>query len=287
VEPAARPVRLAELAARLLAPGASVAPGRHPEAHVDASAKVDPSSAVGAGAVVGAGAIVGPRTIVEAGAVLYPGVELGADCVIHARAVLRERTRVGDRVLVGAGAVLGSEGFGFVTDEQGERVRTPQLGRVVVEDDVEIGANATVDRGALGETRLRRGAKIDNLVQIAHNCDVGEDAIVVAQAGLSGSTRIGAGALVMAQAGTTDHVEVGAGAFVGARAGVHKDVPPGAQVYGSPQQDRGAWHRTMAAFVRLPELVRRVRALERALGLRPGTAAGRAAQAGEADEEEP
>jgi UDP-3-O-[3-hydroxymyristoyl] glucosamine N-acyltransferase len=204
--------------------------------------------------------------------------------VIHARAVLREGTWLGDRVLVEPGAVIGAEGFGFVTDESGARVRTPQRGRVVVEDDVEIGANTTIDRGALGETRIRRGAKIDNLVQIAHNCDVGEDAIVVAQSGLSGSTRVGAGAVIMAQAGTTGHLEVGAGAFVGARAGIHKDVAPGATVFGSPQQDRGAWHRTMAALVRLPEIVRRLRAVERAVGLRSSSARAPGRDDGDDDE---
>jgi len=275
VDPGARPVIRSPnpaldfaRAARHLAGATDPTPGVHPAARVHDAAKIDATASIGAGAVVGAGCVVGPRSVVHAGAVLYPEVQVGSDCTIHARVVLREGTWIGDRVLVEPGAVIGAEGFGFVTDEAGARVRTPQLGHVVIEDDVEIGANTTVDRGALGETRIRRGAKIDNLVQIAHNCDVGEDAIIVAQTGLSGSTRVGDGAVIMAQAGTTGHLQVGAHAFVGARAGLHKDVAPGAVVFGSPQQERGAWHRTMAALVRLPEIVRRLRAVERALGLR-------------------
>jgi UDP-3-O-[3-hydroxymyristoyl] glucosamine N-acyltransferase len=272
-------------AARHLAPSTPTATGIDPAAHVDRAAKVDATAVVEPAAVIRAGAIVGPRTIVHAGAVVSADVQVGADCVIHARAVLREGTCLGNRVVVQPGAVIGAEGFGFVTDEAGARVRMPHLGRVVVEDDVEIGANTTIDRGALGETRIRRGAKIDNLVQIAHNCDVGEDAIIVAQSGLSGSTRVGAGAVVMAQAGTTGHVEIGAGAFVGARAGVHKDVAAGAAVFGSPQQERGAWHRSMAALVRLPELVRRLRAVERALGLRGRPAGDPSRRRGDSDDE--
>lgn len=240
-------------------------PGVAHSARIASSAKVDPSARVEPGVVVGDHAEVGPRTVLHAAAVVYPGAQLGGDCVIHSGAVLREGARLGDRVVVGAGAILGGDGFGFVTDEQGQRVRMPQLGGLVVEDDVEIGANTTIDRGSLGDTRIRRGAKIDNLVQIAHNCDVGEGAIIVAQSGLSGSTRVGAGAIIMAQAGSAGHLEIGAGAFVAARSGLHKDVRPGARVYGAPPLEDRAWHRMMVAMKRLPELLRRVRALERAL----------------------
>jgi len=253
-------------------------PGVASGASVAVGAKVDATASIGAAALIGAGVVVGARSVIHPGAVLYPDVQVGADCVIHAGVVVREHCRVGDRVVLQPGVVIGADGFGFVTDEQGARVRMPHLGHVVIEDDVEIGANSTVDRGTLGETRIRRGAKIDNLVQIAHNCDVGEDVIIVAQSGLAGSTKVGAGAIIMAQAGTTGHLEIGAGAFVGARAGLHKDVAPGGRVFGSPQQEERVWHRVTAALTRLPDVLRRLRAVERAVGI--------AASRAEKDDEE-
>lgn len=232
-------------------------------AHVDATAAVDATASIEPGAVIGPGCRVGARSVVAANATLVANVELGRDCWIHAGAVLREDTRVGDRVVLQPGVVLGADGFGYVADETGRPVAMAHRGRVVVEDDVEIGANTTVDRATLDETRIRRGAKIDNLVQIAHNCDVGENALIVAQSGLSGGTIVGRGAIVMAQAGTTGHLRIGEGAFVGARAGLHHDVADGARVFGSPSMEERAWHRSMSALKRLPDLLRRVRRLER------------------------
>lgn len=233
---------------------------------IDATAVVDPTASVGPGAVVGPGCRVGARSVVAANATLVAEVEIGRDCWIHAGVVLREGTRVGDRVVLQPGVVLGADGFGYTMDEEGRLVAMAQRGCVVVEDDVEIGANTTVDRATLDQTRIRRGAKIDNLVQIAHNCDIGEDALIVAQTGLSGGTIVGRGAIVMAQAGTTDHVRIGERAFIGARAGLHHDVPDGARVFGSPATEERAWHRSVSALKRLPELLRRVRRLERLSG---------------------
>jgi UDP-3-O-[3-hydroxymyristoyl] glucosamine N-acyltransferase len=142
------------------------------------------------------------------------------------------------------------------------------LGRAVIEDDVEIGANSTVDRGTLGDTRIGRGSKLDNLVQIGHNCCIGERVVIVSQAGVAGSTRIGAGTIVMAQAGIAGHLSIGEGAFIGPQSGVHKDVPAGGRVLGSPQRRDLVFHREMAALGHLPKLLRRVRAIERALSLR-------------------
>ncbi|MFO0688883.1 MAG: UDP-3-O-(3-hydroxymyristoyl)glucosamine N-acyltransferase [Myxococcota bacterium] len=247
-------------------PPAGVAVG----AHVDPSAEIDPTAAIEAGARVGPRSRVGAGTVVAANATLASEVVVGRDCWIHSGAVLRERTQVGDRVVLQPGVVLGSEGFGLVADEQGRPVAMAHRGRVVVEDDVEIGANTTVDRATLDETRIRRGAKIDNLVQIAHNCDVGENALIVAQTGLSGGTIVGAGAIVMAQAGTTGHLRIGARAFVGARAGLHHDVADGERVFGSPAMEERTWHRAMAALKRLPDLIRRVRRLEQRLDPRAG-----------------
>ena len=191
---------------------------------------------------------------------------MGADCVIHAGCVLRERTRLGDRVVLQPGVVLGGDGFGYVITDTGELEAMPQLGGVVVGDDVEIGANTTVDRGTLGDTRIERGAKLDNLVQVGHNVVIGESALLVAQSGVAGSSRIGRGALIMAQAGIADHVVIGERAFVGPQSGVHGDVEDGGRVLGTPQRDLAESRRIFAAMRLLPALVARVRALERALG---------------------
>lgn len=248
---------------REFAPSARPPEGIAVGAYVDATAVVDSTASIEPGAVVGPGCRVGARSVIAANATLVAKVELGSDCWVHAGAVLREDTRVGDRVVLQPGVVLGADGFGYVLDESGRPVAMAQRGCVVIEDDVEIGANTTVDRATLDETRIRRGAKIDNLVQIAHNCDVGEDALIVAQTGLSGGTVVGRGAIVMAQAGTTGHLRIGERAFIGARAGLHRDVPDGARVFGSPATEEHAWHRSVSALKRLPELLRRVRRLER------------------------
>jgi UDP-3-O-[3-hydroxymyristoyl] glucosamine N-acyltransferase len=248
---------------REFAPTARPPEGIAVGAHVDSTAVVDSTASIETGAVVGPGCRVGARSVVAANVTLVANVELGSDCWVHAGAVLREDTRVGDRVVLQPGVVLGADGFGYVPDETGRPVAMAQRGRVVVEDDVEIGANTTVDRATLDETRIRRGAKIDNLVQIAHNCDIGEDALIVAQTGLSGGTVVGRGAIVMAQAGSTGHLRIGEGAFIGARAGLHHDVPDGARVFGSPATEELVWHRSVSALKRLPELLRRVRRLER------------------------
>jgi UDP-3-O-[3-hydroxymyristoyl] glucosamine N-acyltransferase len=265
---------------REFAPTARPSEGVAIGAHVDASAVVDPTASIEPGAVVGPGCRVGARSIIASNATLVAKVEIGSDCWIHAGAVLREDTRVGDRVVLQPGVVLGADGFGYVPDENGRPVAMAQRGCVVIEDDVEIGANTTVDRATLDETRIRRGAKIDNLVQIAHNCDVGEDALIVAQSGLSGGTIVGRGAIVMAQAGTTGHLRIGERAFIGARAGLHRDVPDGARVFGSPAVEEHAWHRSVSALKRLPELLRRVRRLERS---RDADGGGRSTSGGDSD----
>lgn len=252
-------------AVSLLLPPARPAAGVHPSTYVAAGATVDPSACIGPLCSIGEGARIGARSVLHAGVHVYPDVRVGEDCTIHAGVVLREGTDLGDRVSLQPGVVLGGDGFGYAFDEQGRLEKVPQVGRVVVEDDVEIGAGTTVDRASLGETRIRAGAKIDNLVMIAHNCDVGESAVVIAQAGLAGSTTVGRRAILMAQSGAAGHLTVGEGAFVAARAGLHKDVSPGARVFGAPAMDERRWHRVVAAMARLPEALRRLRAVEKKL----------------------
>jgi UDP-3-O-[3-hydroxymyristoyl] glucosamine N-acyltransferase len=257
-------------AARRIAPPAGFEPGVHPAACVDPAARIDPSASVGPGCAVGARSRVGPRSRLHARVTLYADVEVGADCVLHAGCVLREGTRLGARVLLQPGVVLGGDGFGYAMDEEGRLEALPRLGCVVVEDDVEIGANTTVDRGSLGETRIARGAKLDNLVQVAHNVAIGENAVVAAQTGIAGSTVVGARALLMAQAGIADHARIGERAFVAPKSGVRGEVGPGERVMGYPHREIGAFRRIWAALALLPGVLRRLRAVERRLGIPPG-----------------
>ena len=253
----------ARAAQQLVAAPVGVAPGVHPSAVVDPGAVVHRSARIGPGVTVASGCRIGPGCVLHPGVVLYEDVTLGADCILHARCVLREGTVLGDRVRLQPSVVIGGEGFGYVTDGDGEWVQAPQLGRVVLEDDVEIGAGSTIDRGSLGETRIRRGVKIDNLVMVGHNCDIGENAILVSQTGIAGSSVLEAGVIAMAQSGVAGHLRIGQGAFLAARAGVHKDVPAGARVFGYPHLEAGIYHKSMAALPRLPDALRRLRALER------------------------
>jgi UDP-3-O-[3-hydroxymyristoyl] glucosamine N-acyltransferase len=180
--------------------------------------------------------------------------------------VVRERVQIGDRVLVHAGAVIGSDGFGYLPLPDGIR-KIPHIGTVVLEDEVEIGANTTVDRAALGATVVGRGTKIDNLVMVAHGCRIGPGCLIAAQTGLSGGTTLGRGVMVGGQAGFSGHLTVGDGAQVAAKTGVHGDVPAGAVYGGYPAVEIRVWRRMMGALPRLPELLRRLRRVERVLGL--------------------
>jgi UDP-3-O-[3-hydroxymyristoyl] glucosamine N-acyltransferase len=170
---------------------------------------------------------------------------------------------LGDRVILQAGCVIGGDGFGYELDEGGELVKVPQLGNVVLEDDVEVGANATIDRARLGSTRVGRGTKIDNLVQIAHNVEIGAHSVLIAQSGIAGSTALGERVYFMAQSGAAGHLRIGDGSFVAARGGVIEDLPRGSRVYGFPALGERAWHRANVWLARLPEFARRLRALER------------------------
>jgi UDP-3-O-[3-hydroxymyristoyl] glucosamine N-acyltransferase len=261
-------------------PEPAVTPGVHLTAHVADSARIAPT------ATVAAFTVVGERVVVEGEAILHPHVFVGPDCrvgegsVLHPHVVLRARVDVGRRVIVHPGSVLGADGFGYVWDGQAHR-KIPQVGRVVVEDDVEIGSNVTVDRATFGETVIGRGTKIDNLVQIGHNTVVGAGSIIVAQAGVAGSCRIGRGVVLAGQAGIADHVEIGDGARIGSQAGVHRNVPAGTGMIGTPAMPGGTGLRALAAIGRLPEILqdlralgRRLAVLERRLGVEGGPAAG-------------
>lgn len=239
-------------------------PGVDPRAFVAADAEVE-DAAVEAFAWIGPGARVGAGSWIEAGAYVGRGVHVGRDCRLMAGSVVCEGSWLGDRVWLNPGAVVGGEGFGFAPTPEGH-VKIPQIARAVVEDDVEIGVNSCVDRGAVGDTVVGRGSKLDNLVQIGHGVEVGEHALLVAYAGIAGSARLGKRVVMAAKSGVIGHLEIGDGAEVGVQSIVMSDQPAGARLAGSPAIDRRIWLRAVTAFAKLPELLGRVRRLERLVG---------------------
>jgi UDP-3-O-[3-hydroxymyristoyl] glucosamine N-acyltransferase len=214
------------------------------------------------GAVLGDAVQVGTGTVIHAGAVIYEGAVIGSDCVIHANAVIRERCRIGDRCIIQPGAVIGSDGFGYAPDGAGY-YRIPQIGIVVLEDDVEIGANTTIDRAALEVTLVKRGTKIDNLVQIAHNCQIGENGMICSQVGISGSTTVGNHVTLAGQVGVVGHITIGDNVMVGAQSGVPNSLPANAAYSGYPVLPHKEWLRAMAVVPRLPDLKKTVATLEK------------------------
>ncbi len=275
VAPSAKPaLRAANLRAAFARVLSAFAPAGREPAEIHSTAVVAPDASIGPEVllgpfvVVGNGAAIGPRTTVHAGTTVGARVQIGADCLLHPHVTVYPDCVLGDRVMVHSGTVIGSDGFGYATEE-GVHLKVPHLGRVVIEDDVEVGANAAVDRATLGETRIGRGTKIDNLVQVAHNVVIGEGALVVSQVGISGSVTIGSGVILAGQAGVVDHARIGAGARVLARAAVTKDIAEGATVSGFPARDHREEVRAMASIRRLPELADRVAAIEARLAGRP------------------
>lgn len=239
---------------------------------VHATAVVAPTASIGEGASVGPHVVIGDRVTIGRDAVLhanvtvYSDVAIGDGFVAHAGVVVREGVQIGHRVTVHAGAVIGSDGFGFIPQPNGHK-KIPQVGTVVLEDDVEVGANSTIDRAMLGETRVERGTKIDNLVMIAHGCHIGPHSLLAAQVGLAGGTRLGTGVMMGGQVGAAGHLTVGDGAQVAAQSGIHGNVPPGKVYGGYPAMEVRTWRRMMTALPRLPEALRRLRRLERKVGI--------------------
>jgi UDP-3-O-[3-hydroxymyristoyl] glucosamine N-acyltransferase len=241
--------------------------GIHPTAVVAASASVGRGAAIGPFCVIGEEVIIGDDARLDAHVVIYPQARVGSDFRAYAHVVVRERVVIGNRVVLQSGCVIGGDGFGYVMGADGGARKIVQAGTVVIEDDVEIGANTTVDRSAVGATVIRRGAKLDNLVMVAHGCSIGEGSALAAQVGLSGSSRVGRFVRMGGQVGTAGHMSIGDGAQVAAQSGVPHDVPAGGVVAGYPAVDIRLWRRVCAASARLPELLRRVRQIESALAL--------------------
>jgi UDP-3-O-[3-hydroxymyristoyl] glucosamine N-acyltransferase len=240
------------------APRATAAAGVHRQSDVAPTASIARDASIGAFVSVGEQASIGPRTVVYPRVTIGRGVSIGEDCVIHAGVSIRERVRIGHRVVIQDGAVIGSDGFGFAHREDGTHHKIPQVGDVVVEDDVEIGANTTIDRPAVGETRIGAGTKIDNLVQVAHGVRIGRDVLLAAQVGIAGSTTIEDKVTLAGQVGVAGHLTLGKGVIATAQSGIPNSVEPGAFISGYPAIDNKDWLRASAAFRRLPELRRRV-----------------------------
>jgi UDP-3-O-[3-hydroxymyristoyl] glucosamine N-acyltransferase len=246
----------------LLVPAPPPPAGVNPTSWIAPDATLGPGASVGAFAVVGPGVRVGARAVIHPHAVIGPRARLGDDCVIHAHASIRERVELGHRVVVQDGAVIGSDGFGFVKQSDGSHLKIPQRATVIVEDDVEIGANTTIDRPAVGETRIGAGTKIDNLVQIAHGVTIGRRVLMAAQAGIAGSTVLEDDVVLAGQVGIAGHVRIGEGVVATAQTGVPNSVEAGEVISGYPAIPNREWLKSSAVFKQLPTLKKRVADLE-------------------------
>jgi UDP-3-O-[3-hydroxymyristoyl] glucosamine N-acyltransferase len=238
------------------------AAGIDPSSVIAEDARIAADASIGALVTVGSGAVVGARTIVHPLAVIGPGAVLGEDCVVHAHVSIRERVRIGDRVIIQNGAVIGSDGFGFVKLADGTHLKIPQHADVVVEDDVEIGANTTIDRPAVGETRIAAGTKIDNLVQIAHGVTIGRRVLLAGQVGIAGSTTLDDDVVLAGQVGVAGHLHLGRGVVATAQTGIPNSVDAGSFISGYPAIPNRDWLKSSAVFRQLPALKKRVSELE-------------------------
>src|ERR1041385_8059619 len=250
-------------ALRIFHPEAELEPFIHPAAVIDPTARLAARVAIGACAVIGRNVFVGDDVWIHPNVTVYDDVTIGRRSVIHSGVAIRELTVIGERVIVHNNAVIGCDGFGYAKDEHKHWLKTPQAGRVVIEDDVEIGAGTTIDRASTGESRIGRGSKIDNLVQMGHSCTVGEDSLLCAQVGLAGSSHIGSRVILAGQAGARGHLTPGDDVVLTAKSATSHDIPAGKVITGIPAFDNKDWLRSTAAFRRLGEIQRTVRQLEK------------------------
>lgn len=233
--------------------------GIHPTAVVHPSAQLGSGAHIGAYVVIGENVELGNNAVLLAHVVIYRGAKIGHNFFAHSHAIVREYCQIGDNVVLQNGVVIGGDGFGFAKDSAGHWQKIVQSGPTIIEDDVEIQANACIDRASVGETRIARGAKIDNLVQVGHGSSVGEDTLLCAQAGLAGSTDVGKNVILAGQVGVAGHCKIGDGAIATAQSGIPSDVPNGAIVSGYPAIDNKLWLRCVAVFNRLPEIAKLIR----------------------------
>lgn len=238
----------------------------HPRAIIDPSVQIGPGASIAAGVTIEAGVVIGARVNLAAGVVVGRGCRLGDDVQLFPNVVLYPQTILGHRVTIHAGSVIGADGFGYRL-QQGKHVKVPQLGYVEIGDDVEIGACTTIDRGTFGATSIGTGTKIDNLVQIGHNCKIGKHNLLVSQLGIAGSSSTGDYVVIAGQVGVTDHVHIGDRTIIGAKAGVTKDIPPDQRMLGAPATPEREQKRILMSVERLPEMRRQLRRILKHLGL--------------------
>jgi UDP-3-O-[3-hydroxymyristoyl] glucosamine N-acyltransferase len=232
---------------------------------IDSSTRIPKETFIDAHVAIGKNCVIGERVRIHPNVTIYDNVTIGDESEIHSGVAIRDGSVIGKRVLIHNNAVIGADGFGFAKDEQRRWLKIPQTGRVVIEDDVEIGAGTAIDRASTGETRIKRGAKLDNLVQIGHSCVVGEDALICAQVGLAGSSRVGDRVILTGQVGIGGHITVGDDAILYPQSGVPNDVAPGEILVGTPAFEVSAFWRAVAVFKKLGEVPKRLRALEKRL----------------------
>jgi len=252
-------------ALRIFHPEAELEPFVHPSAVIDPTARVAKRVAIGACVVIGRNAFIGDDVRIHPNVTVYDDVTIGRGSIIHSGVAIRERTVIGERVVIHNNSVIGCDGFGYAKDEDKHWLKIPQAGRVVIEDDVEIGAATTIDRASVGESRIGRGTKLDNLVQIGHSCTVGEDSLLCAQVGLAGSSHIGSRVILAGQAGVAGHLTIGDDVVLTAKSATSHDIPAGKIISGIPAFDNKDWLRSTAAFRRLGEIQRTVREIQRKL----------------------
>jgi UDP-3-O-[3-hydroxymyristoyl] glucosamine N-acyltransferase len=245
----------------------NLAVGIHPSAVIDPTARLGMDVAIGPNAVIDAEVVIGDRTEIGANVTIHRGAILGDECVLHSSAVVREYVRLGNRVILQNGAVIGADGFGFAPMEGGNYYKMTQAGTVILEDDVEVGANTTVDRATVGATMVGRGTKLDNLVMVGHGSTIGEDTVLAAQTGLGGSAKVGSRVMMGGQVGVGSHLTVGDNVICAGKTGVTRSVKEGAQLAGYPEMPIALWRRALIALERLPDALKRLRRVERALGL--------------------
>jgi UDP-3-O-[3-hydroxymyristoyl] glucosamine N-acyltransferase len=248
-------------AIELLSPTRAYLPEIHPTAVIAKTAKIGEGSHIGPYCFVDEGAVIGRNAVLHSLVTIYRDAQIGDDFLAHSQTVVREGCQIGNRVILQNGVVIGGDGFGFAKNSTGHWHKIMQNAPVVIEDDVEIQANACIDRASVGETRIRRGAKIDDLVVVGHACDVGEDTILCGQVGLAGSTQVGNRCILAGQVGSAGHLEIAEGAIVTAQSGIHQDIPAAGLWSGSPLMDNRTYRKAFSAYKRLPELQKKVRRL--------------------------
>jgi len=250
---------------KILFPPILPEPGIHPGASVSPTARIGAHVSIGAFASIGDNTVIGDRTIIFPLVTIYSGVHIGEDCVIHSNVSIRSSTEIGNEVILHNGVILGSDGFGYIKKENNTQTKIPQIGKLLIKDNVEIGANTIIDRAALDSTIIHKGVKIDNLVQIGHNVKIGENSIIAGQTGISGSVNVGKNVIMGGQVGIADHTRIGDNVLIAAKSGVSGNVPPNSIVAGSPHRDIATWRKTWASLSQLRPMIKEVKKLKKRL----------------------